>query len=185
MIELSFGRAFENWLRTYLAGGAYRRSFSNLELRGDERVLELGCGGGHPARVLLDRLGPDAIYTGLDVDEWWVARARKALKRYPNAEVLLGDVRDLPLEDGSYDLAVAHFVVHELTRADREPIFHALATKLRPDGRLFAKEPTGEKHGMPADELLALAEGAGLSEVRRTEDHTRWLGNLVEAEFEK
>lgn len=175
----------ENWLRTYLAWGAYRRTFDNLKLRGDERVLELGVGGGHSARVLLRRLGPGGHLTGIDVDEWWLQKARRKLGRHPNAEVLLGDVRELPLEDGSFDLAVVHITLHDIPREDRAPIVQALAGKLRPGGRLFIKEPTKEPHGMPAREIWDLMEAAGLECTARVETRTILLGPIAEGEFVK
>jgi ubiquinone/menaquinone biosynthesis C-methylase UbiE len=181
---MSFGRAFEDWLRTYLARGAYRRTFDRLQMEGDERVLELGCGGGQTALVLMSKLTTGS-YTGLDVDEWWAERARRKLRRHPNAEVLAGDVRDLPLEDGSFDLAVVHMVIHDIPAPDRRPIVSALAAKLRPGGRLFVKEPTGDDHGMPEEELWGLTKQAGLTPLRRDDDHSRWIGHLVEGEFVK
>ena len=181
---LSFGRAFEDWIRTWLAGRSYKRSFGNLRLEGDERVLELGVGGGQAARVLLSMLDT-GTYTGFDVDGWWVERARRNLRRSGKATVLHGDVRDLPLEDGAYDLVVIHITLHDIPEGDREPIVVALAAKLRPGGRLFVKEPTKEGHGMPETEIWDLMATAGLEEVGRFEDHTVFLGPLIEGRFRK
>jgi SAM-dependent methyltransferase len=178
----SIGRAFEDWLRTHLARRSYARSFDQLQLEGDERVLEMGVGGGQAARVLLPRI-PRGHYTGVDTDPWWVERARRNLRSFPNVEVLLGDVRDLPLVLESFDLAVVHIALHDVPGPDRSPIVERLAHLLRPGGRLFIKEPTKEGHGMPASEIWDLAEGVGLKEARKRSDHTRWLGPLVEAEF--
>lgn len=181
---MSIGRAFEDWIRSWPARRAYGRSLDHLELLGDERVLEMGCGGGQAARALLPRI-PRGHYTGVDVDPWWAARARRNLRRFPNVEVLLGDVRDLPLVLGSFDLALVHITLHDVEGADRAPIVERLAHLLRPGGRLFVKEPTREGHGMPAREVWDLAEAAGLREVRRRADHTVFLGPLVEAEFQR
>jgi len=181
---VSVGKAFENWTRSWLARRAYGRSLDHLELRGDERVLEMGCGGGHAARVVLPRI-PRGHYTGVDVDPWWVERARRNLGAFRNTEVLLGDVRDLPLVLESFDLALVHITLHDVPVADRAPIVERLAHLLRPGGRLFVKEPTREGHGMPASEVWELAEAAGLREVRHRADHTVFLGPLVEAEFQR
>jgi SAM-dependent methyltransferase len=182
---MSFGRAFEDWIRTWLARGAYRRSFRALRLEGDERVLELGVGGGQAARVLLSKLDKGGTYTGFDVDEWWVDRAKKNLARFPNATVLHGDVRKLPLEDGSFDLVVVHITLHDIPKDDWEPIVEALAGKLRSGGRLFIREPTKEGHGMPEVEIWRLAEGAGLHDRQRYEGHSFFMGPMIEGHFEK
>ena len=176
--------AFEDWIRTYLARSAYRRTFANLALDGTERVLELGCGGGQTARVLLPRLDRGHL-TGIDVDEWWVDRARRHLRRYDNVDILLGDVRDLPLEDGGFDLAVVHLTIHDIERAERRPIIEALAGKLRIGGRLFIKEPTKEPHGMPEGELWDLLTGAGLQETARVASRSIFIGPMIEGQFRK
>lgn len=176
--------AFEDWIRTYLAGSAYKKTFANLELDGTERVLELGCGGGQSARVLLRRLDRGHL-TAIDVDEWWADRARRNLRRYDNVDILLGDVRDLPLEEGSFDLAVVHLVIHDIAKAERRPIIEALAGKLRKGGRLFIKEPTREPHGMPEAELWALLTGSGLQETARVESRSIFMGPLIEGHFSK
>ncbi len=182
---MTFGMAFEDWIRTYLARSAYRKTFANLELDGTERVLELGCGGGQTARVISKRLDKGGHITGVDVDEWWVERARRNLRRYDNVEILLGDVRDLPLEDGGFDLAVVHLVIHDIEKEERRPIIETLAGKLRPGGRLFIKEPTREPHGMPEEELWAFLTGAGLEETARVESKSIFLGPLIEGQFSK
>lgn len=183
-MALSFGRAFEDWVRTWLAGRSYRRSFKNLTLKGDEQVLELGVGGGQAARVILSMLDT-GTYTGFDVDGWWVDRARRNLRKYSNVNVLQGDVRDLYLEDASYDLVVIHITLHDIPRVDREPIVVTLADKLRPGGLLFIKEPTKEGHGMPRTEIWDLMATAGLEEVARFDDHTVFLGPMVEGHFRR
>ena len=177
--------AFEDWIRTYLAGPAYRKTFANLELDGSEKVLELGCGGGQTARVISKRLDRGGHLTAIDVDEWWADRARRNLRRYDNVEVLLGDVRDLPLEDGSFDLAVVHLVIHDIAKEERRPIIEALAGKLRDGGRLFIKEPTKEPHGMPEAELWAMLTGAGLQESARVTSRSMFMGPIIEGQFKK
>ena len=181
---MTFGKAFEDWIRTYLARSAYSKTFANLELDGTERVLELGCGGGHTARVLLRRL-PRGHLTGIDVDEWWASRARRNLRRYYNVDILTGDVRDLPLEDGSFDLAVVHLVIHDIAREERRPIIEALAGKLRQGGRLFIKEPTKEPHGMPEAELWGFLLDAGLHPKARMASMSIFMGPIVEGQFRK
>lgn len=181
---MSFGLAFEDWVRTWLAGPSYRRSFRNLRMEGDERVLELGVGGGHAARVILGRLTTGS-YTGFDVDEWWAGRARRKLARFPNADVLVGDVRDLPLEDEAFDLVVVHLTLHDVPEGDREPIVEALAAKLRPGGVLFVKEPVREGHGMPEVDIWRLMEGAALLPFQKFKSWSVFMGPLVEGHFSK
>jgi len=120
--------------------------------------------------VLLSKLGKGGTYTGFDVEEWWVERGRKNLRRFPNATVLQGDVRSLPLEDGGFDLAVVHITLHDIPEGDRGPIIVGLAGKIRPGGRLFIKEPV---------------EAAGLHATKRYEGRGFFMGPMVEGHFTK
>jgi len=135
--------------------------------------------------VLLSKLGKGGTYTGFDVEEWWVERGRKNLRRFPNATVLQGDVRSLPLEDGGFDLAVVHITLHDIPEGDRGPIIVGLAGKIRPGGRLFIKEPTKDGHGIPEAEVWSLVEAAGLHATKRYEGRGFFMGPMVEGHFTK
>jgi SAM-dependent methyltransferase len=70
------------------------------------RVLEVGCGRGIALPVLAARLRP-ARLVGLDVDEALLEQAAARLReRRCEAELVAGDVRDLPFPDSSFDLVV-------------------------------------------------------------------------------
>jgi ubiquinone/menaquinone biosynthesis C-methylase UbiE len=48
-----------------------------------------------------------------------------------------GDARKLPFDDGSFDVVVSNFVVHELQeRGDREQMMREVARVLKPGGRV-------------------------------------------------
>jgi arsenite methyltransferase len=52
-------------------------------------------------------------------------------------EVKEADARELPFADGSFDVVVSNFVVHELkNRPDRERMMREIARVLKPDGRV-------------------------------------------------
>ena len=197
---MTFGMAFEDWIRIYESGGDRLDRFRALVAESgysDQHFRDLfkAVFGQPPmayltairletARGLLPRLDRGHL-TAIDVDEWWVARARRNLRRYDNVDILLGDVRDLPLEDGGFDLAVVHLVIHDIAKEGRRPIIEALAGKLRDGGRLFIKEPTKEPHGMPEAEIWALLNGASLRETVRVASRSMFMGPLIEGQFKK
>ena len=70
------------------------------------RVLEIGCGRGVALPVLFDRLEPGEL-VGLDVDVALLAEAQARVWRTgTDATLVEGDVRDLPLESGRFDLVI-------------------------------------------------------------------------------
>ncbi len=60
-------------------------------------------------------------------------------------------------------------MLHDVPPWDRPAIVAELARLLRPGGRLFLREPTGKKHGMPAAQARELFAAAGLTETLASE----------------
>src|SRR5207302_10497525 len=100
-----------------------------LRLRGDERILDLGCGRG---AVLL--MAAQHMTTGraVGVDLWrkvdQSGNSAEATQRNAVAEGLAdqveldtGDLRALPFEDNGFDVVLSNFAIHNISgRAGRE-----------------------------------------------------------------
>ena len=78
------------------------------EVRGGQRVLDVGCGPGALTAELVARLGPAAV-SAVDPSEPFVEAARK---RNPEVEVLRASAEQLPFPDRIFDTALAQLVVH-------------------------------------------------------------------------
>ena len=109
------------------------RVLERLPLRGDETVLDAGCGSGRVTRMLLDRL-PAGHVIAVDSAPSMVAHAREALDG--DATVLQASLTELELDepvDAVFSNAVFHWI------ADHERLFERLFAALRPGGRLVAQ----------------------------------------------
>jgi trans-aconitate 2-methyltransferase len=106
-----------------------------LDLVGDERVLDAGCGTGRVTALLRDRL-PRGVVIALDGSESMLARARDRLGT-DRVEFLLADlVQPLPVEapvDAILSTATLHWI------RDHSALFANLAAVLRPGGQLVAQ----------------------------------------------
>jgi trans-aconitate 2-methyltransferase len=109
-----------------------------LPLRGDERVLDAGCGSGRVTEQLLDRL-PDGHVIALDASPSMVEAARDRLARFGDrVTYVVADLgRPLPLEPGSVDAIISTATLHWVR--DHDSVFRHLATPLRSGGRLVAQ----------------------------------------------
>ncbi|MCZ7530455.1 MAG: methyltransferase domain-containing protein [Acidimicrobiia bacterium] len=113
-----------------------------LPLRGDEVVLDAGCGSGRISEMLLDRL-PDGKVIAVDASEKMVERARDHLAGFgERASVQVADLTALAgpesLDlDAPVDAVLSTATFHWI--ADHDALFAALASVLRPGGRLVAQ----------------------------------------------
>ena len=161
----SFLFRLEDKLKNMVGGplfyNAYLRDFG---LKGDEYVLDFGCGGGAGSRCLANIL-KDGHLTCVDLSRYWIEKARKRLDKYVNVECKAGDIRELDIPDSSFDVISSIHVIHDIAPAERQDIIKALSKKLKAGSLFFIREPTKKPHGMTVEEIRTLLSGAGLKEI--------------------
>lgn len=117
-------------------GGAV---LERLPLRGDETVLDAGCGTGRVTELLAERL-PHGRVIALDASPAMVDEARRRLARFEDrvdfVAADLGRAFELP-RGGSADAILSTATFHWV--ADHDALFRNLAAVLRPGGRLVAQ----------------------------------------------
>jgi trans-aconitate 2-methyltransferase len=110
------------------------RVLERLPLRGDETVLDAGCGSGRVTQLLLDRL-PSGRVVAVDSAQSMVDHAREALDP-DRATVFRADLTELVLEepvDAAFSNAVFHWI------GDHDSLFARLHAALRPGAPLVAQ----------------------------------------------
>jgi trans-aconitate 2-methyltransferase len=149
-----------------------QRVFSELQLRGDECLLDAGCGTGKLTRILLENL-PRGRVVGLDLSRNMVQHARQNLRPDfgEHVEVVAADFLHLPFHncfDGIFSTASFHWVF------DHDALFRSLFEALRPEGWLHAQCGGGTNLGRLRQRLRAVSQVPELS---------RWLGEFAEPWF--
>jgi ubiquinone/menaquinone biosynthesis C-methylase UbiE len=121
------------------------RLLDAISWRGDEAVLDVGCGRGllvvGAARRLTSgkAVGVDLWLRGAISGNSGAAVLENARLEgvAERVEVQEADCRSLPFADGSFDVVVSNFVVHELSRpAEREKMLREMARVLKPNGQV-------------------------------------------------
>ncbi|TCK21816.1 methyltransferase family protein [Pseudonocardia endophytica] len=116
-----------------------------LDLRGDERLLDVGCGRGAVLLLAAERL-PTGRAVGVDL--WRSAdqsgNAEEATRANAEAEGVAdrielhtGDMTSLPFADGEFSVVVSSLAVHNIPSADgRQAAMDEIVRVLAPGGRL-------------------------------------------------
>jgi trans-aconitate 2-methyltransferase len=112
------------------------RVLDRLELAGDERVLDAGCGTGRVTELLLDRL-PAGTVVALDRSPAMLEEAGRRLARSRDrVELVVADLAR-PLPVGPVDAVLSTATLHWVP--DHGAVFRHLAAVLRPGGRFVAQ----------------------------------------------
>lgn len=155
---------------------ARRAILDALGLGPQDRLLDVGCGGG---LLLRDALASGAAATGLDHSEEMV---RLAGARAPGAEVVLGSAERLPFGDASFTAVAMSIVFFFLP--DPVAVLRECRRVLAPGGRIAVYTTSPALRGTPAapepvashgrfyddEELAELARRAGLAAVAVVDD---------------
>jgi trans-aconitate 2-methyltransferase len=110
-----------------------RAVLERMKLRGDETVLDAGCGSGRVTEALIERL-PHGRAIAVDVSPSMARAARERLR--DRAEVRQGNLLELELDepvDAILSTATFHWI------ADHDLLFRRLRAALRPGGQLVAQ----------------------------------------------
>ena len=132
---------------------------ARLKLRGDEAVLDVGCGHGL-LLVAVAKMLPRGHAVGIDLwtqdqyDNSREATLRNATLENVGERVRVhdGDMRTMPFADRSFDAIVAHFAIHNVRAGEgRRQTIREIVRILKPGGRVVISDPFSLQ--LYADEL--------------------------------
>ncbi|HPY93735.1 methyltransferase domain-containing protein [Methanothrix soehngenii] len=108
---------------------------SKISIRGDERILDIGCGDGK-ITAEISRLVPRGSVVGVDssLEMLNFARSRFPDELWPNLEFQHQDARDLPYHD-QFDLILSFAALHWIL--DHRPVLAGIRRSLKSEGRVF------------------------------------------------
>jgi len=154
-----------------------------LALRGDEAVLDIGCGDGRTTADIASRV-PDGRVVGVDNSPEMIGFARQAFPpdAHANLTFELQDARALGFSQ-EFDVVFSNAALHWVV--DHEPVLRGISQALRPGGRLLlqmggrgnaaaAAEVFGEVTARP--HWAACFEGFSFPYgFHGPEDYRRWM----------
>jgi ubiquinone/menaquinone biosynthesis C-methylase UbiE len=140
---------------------------SVLEPAAGERVLEVGPGTGYYALPVASWLGPSGRLDVLDVQQEMVDHTlrRASAEGIANIAGEVGDAREMPYEDSSFDAAYLVTVLGEIP--DQDAALRELRRVVKPGGRIVVGELFGDPHMVTFRALRDRAQAAGLEVERK------------------
>lgn len=114
------------WAMEFIAG---------LELYGDERILDIGCGDGKITAEIAHQT-PNGSVLGIDQSSEMICFARETYPpdQIPNLDFRVMDASNLDFND-EFDLVVSFACLHWIT--DHQPVLAGLKRSLRPNGQIL------------------------------------------------
>jgi trans-aconitate 2-methyltransferase len=162
-----------------------RELIAKLHLRGDEHILDVGCGDGKVTAEIA-RAVPRGSVTGIDASAEMIAFAKKTFpqKEMPNLEFHVMDAREIELKK-RFDLVFSNAALHWVD--NHQKFLQGASTVLKAGGRLVVS--CGGK-GNAQDVFVALRPELRLKHWREyfrqmpepyffytPEEYKKWLAN--------
>ena len=138
---------------------ARERGEKALDVQAGERVLELGFGTGNTLLHLIEAAGESGHVSGIDVSPGMLAVASKKIGAkgfQERVDLKVGDARELPFEDGSFDAVFTSFTLELFPLEDIPAVLKEVARVLKPSGRFGVVS------------MATVAEGEKPSELEKT-----------------
>lgn len=155
----------------HVGGPDLQAMLAAVPLRGDEQVLDAGCGAGHTALAFAPHV---ASVLGIDLTIAMIAQARKLAQErgFANATFERADVEHLPYPDASFDLVTSRYSAHHYPHP--QAALREFARVLKPHGALLLVDVVAPEAPASDTFLNAIELLRDPSHVR---DHTpaQWL----------
>jgi ubiquinone/menaquinone biosynthesis C-methylase UbiE len=141
-----------------------QRIVKRMQLAPADRVLEIGCGPGYFSPSIAAAVAQGSLVL-FDLQQAMLDAARLRLGACTNVDFVNGDAMSLPFSDGSFDAALAVFVLGEVPDPERH--IAELARVVRQGGTITFGESWRDSDFTPFPQLCERLGRHGLELMRK------------------
>ena len=121
-----------------------------LKITSGENILDLGCGRGNETIQAALLTGSDGNATGLDITQAMIDAAHTNAKEagISNANFILGDIENLPFDNGTFDAVMSNCVINHAK--SKEKVYREIFRVLKYRGRFIISDAV-TKEALPPE----------------------------------
>jgi demethylmenaquinone methyltransferase/2-methoxy-6-polyprenyl-1,4-benzoquinol methylase len=114
--------------------GFIHQAIKSMDIKPNDKILDLGCGTGRNACIMAKYLGNDGKIIGMDVSPIMEQQFNKKCAQYPNIQFIKQRI-DLPfLSAEQFDKIFISFVIHGFPHEVRQTVLKNVFAHLKPGG---------------------------------------------------
>ena len=118
-------------------GAFIRDAIKYMEIKPDDRILDLGAGTGRNACEMMKYLSLNGELVALEISTAMISQFEKRCARYPNVRIIHRSVDQSLTYTREFDKVFLAFVLHGFPQTTRELIIENSSRALRDNGSLF------------------------------------------------
>lgn len=164
---------FRKWLLEHVTKKYYSEFFKEL---GGKTILEIGCGSGLGAKIILKYFFPQKIIA-TDLDPRQIALAKKNVRE---REITFerADATKLNYQDKGFDAVFDYGVIHHLPLPEWKECLNEIYRVLKPKGKVFVYDTSIESFNTIFGRILKLVTIHPYSRMYRKEEFTNCLNKI-------
>lgn len=113
-----------------------------LDLKGNVRVLDVGCGTGWAVRYASQLCGDNGEVFGIDISPEMIKKAKEQSSGYKNVFFSNADSEAMPFDDNYYDFIICTNSFHHYQNPVK--VLNEMHRVLKPSGKVYIMDPTAD-----------------------------------------
>jgi ubiquinone/menaquinone biosynthesis C-methylase UbiE len=119
-----------------------KRLLSLLELKGGQRLLDLGCGTGWAVRYAARLVNQQGEFYGIDISPRMIEKVKASSSDYKNVHFYQANAEQLPFQDNFFDFIICSNSFHHYFSPAQ--VLNEVRRVLKPRGRIYIMDPTAD-----------------------------------------